>query len=96
MGSKAGQTEYPATSDEMTAALNAALEAGDLNSIMGVMGRWPAPTGCGGWPGRRAWAKRAVQVHAGRGQPEFQHRAPGAAVPGVPTPGPSHADPTDD
>ena len=39
MGSKAGQPEYPATSDEMTAALNAALEAGDLNSIMGVMDR---------------------------------------------------------
>ena len=31
--------EYPATSDEMTAALNAALEAGDLNSIMGIMGQ---------------------------------------------------------
>ena len=30
---------HPATSDEMTAALNAALEAGDLNSIMGIMGR---------------------------------------------------------
>ena len=39
MGSKAGQPEYPAISDEMTAALNAALEAGDLELIMGVMGR---------------------------------------------------------
>ena len=39
MGSKAGPPEYPAISGEMTAALNAALEAGDLNSIMGVMGR---------------------------------------------------------
>ena len=39
MGSRAGQPEYPAASDEMTAALNAALEAGDLNSIMGVMGQ---------------------------------------------------------
>ena len=39
MGCKAGQPEYPATSDEMTAALNAALEAGDLNRIMGVMGQ---------------------------------------------------------
>ena len=29
---------HPATSDEMTAALNAALEAGDLHRIMGVMG----------------------------------------------------------
>ncbi|MDE2940215.1 MAG: putative addiction module antidote protein [Chloroflexota bacterium] len=32
-------TEHPATSNEMTAALNAALEAGDLNSIMGIMGQ---------------------------------------------------------
>ncbi len=39
MGSTEKRPEYPATSDEMTAALNAALEAGDLNSIMGVMGR---------------------------------------------------------
>ena len=31
--------EYPATSEDMTAALNAALEAGDLNSVMGVMGQ---------------------------------------------------------
>ena len=29
---------YPATSDEMTAALNQALEAGDLDRIMGIMG----------------------------------------------------------
>lgn len=29
---------YPVTTDEMTAALNTALEAGDLNSIMGIMG----------------------------------------------------------
>ena len=29
---------YPATSEEMTAALNAALEAGDLERIMGIMG----------------------------------------------------------
>ena len=39
MGGQEGQPEYPATSDEMTAALNAALEAGDLNSIMGIMGQ---------------------------------------------------------
>ena len=31
--------EHPATSEEMTAALNSALEAGDLELIMGVMGR---------------------------------------------------------
>jgi len=39
MGSTQAPAEYPAASDEMTAVLNAALEAGDLNSIMGVMGR---------------------------------------------------------
>ena len=39
MGSTQAPAEYPATSDEMTAALNAALEAGDLELIMGVMGR---------------------------------------------------------
>ena len=31
--------EYPAVSEDMTAALNAALEAGDLNSVMGIMGQ---------------------------------------------------------
>ncbi len=30
---------YPATSEEMTAALNTALEAGDLNGIMGIIGQ---------------------------------------------------------
>ena len=39
MGSKERQPEYPAASDEMTSVLNAALEAGDLNSIMGIMGQ---------------------------------------------------------
>ena len=39
MGSKESRAEYPATSDEMTAALNAALEAGDLERIMGIMGQ---------------------------------------------------------
>ena len=39
MGSKEEQPEYPATSEEMRAALNAALEAADLNSIMGTMGQ---------------------------------------------------------
>ena len=39
MGSTETRTAYPATSDEMTAALNAALDAGDLNSIMGIMGQ---------------------------------------------------------
>ena len=32
------ETTHPATSSEMTAALNAALEAGDLNRTMGIMG----------------------------------------------------------
>ena len=39
MGSTQAPAEYPATSDEMTAALNASLDAGDLNSIMGIMGQ---------------------------------------------------------
>ena len=38
MGSTERAAAYPATSDEMTAALNAALEAGDLDRIMGTMG----------------------------------------------------------
>ena len=39
MGSTEAQSEYPATSDEMTVALNAALEASDLHRIMGLMGQ---------------------------------------------------------
>ena len=39
MGSPEVQATYPAKSDELTAALNAALEAGDLNSVMDIMGR---------------------------------------------------------
>ena len=38
MGSTEAQAAYPATSDEMMAALNQALEAGDLDRIMGIMG----------------------------------------------------------
>ena len=38
MGSTETRAEYPAASDEMTAALNAALAAGDLERIMGIMG----------------------------------------------------------
>ena len=38
MGSTEASKAYPATSDEMTAALNAALEAGDLDRIMGTLG----------------------------------------------------------
>ena len=38
MGDAETPDPYPATSDEMTAALNAALEAGDLERIMGIMG----------------------------------------------------------
>ena len=38
MSSAEAQAEYPATSEEMTAALNAALDEGDLHRIMGVMG----------------------------------------------------------
>ena len=39
MGSTGTRAERPATSDEMTAALNAALEASDLEHIMGIMGQ---------------------------------------------------------
>ena len=38
MDSTDTQAEYPATSDQMTAALNSALKAGDLHRIMGIMG----------------------------------------------------------
>ena len=39
MASTGTRAEHPAPSDEMTAALNAALEAGDLERIMGIMGQ---------------------------------------------------------
>ena len=39
MDSTVFRAEHPATSDEMTAALNAALEAGDLELVMGIMGQ---------------------------------------------------------
>ena len=39
MDSTQAPAEYPAASDEMTAALNAALEARDLERIMGIMGQ---------------------------------------------------------
>ena len=38
MGDTRKQAAYPATSIEMTAALNTALAAGDLERIMGIMG----------------------------------------------------------
>ncbi len=38
MGSTRAPAAYPATSQEMTAALNAALDEGDLHRIMGIMG----------------------------------------------------------
>ena len=38
MGNTEARASYPATSDEMTAALNAALEAGNLERIMGITG----------------------------------------------------------
>ena len=38
MGSTEAQAEYPATEERLTAALNASLEAGDLERIMGIMG----------------------------------------------------------
>ncbi len=39
MGSDETKVSYPVTSDEMTVALNVALEAGDLEGIMGIMGQ---------------------------------------------------------
>ena len=39
MGSVEYQADYPATSEELTGALNAALAAGDLERIMGTLGR---------------------------------------------------------
>ncbi len=39
MGSAETPATYPATSEDMTAALNAALEAGGLNGIMGTLGQ---------------------------------------------------------
>ena len=39
MGNTEAGASYPATSEEMTAVLNAALEAGDLERIMGIMGQ---------------------------------------------------------
>lgn len=39
MGSTGAPADYPAATDEMTAALNATLEVGDLHRIMGIMGQ---------------------------------------------------------
>ena len=39
MGSMEDQADYPATSEELTGALNAALASGDLEGIMGALGR---------------------------------------------------------
>ena len=38
MDSTEATTEYPATAGDLTAALNSALEAGDLDRIMGMLG----------------------------------------------------------
>ena len=38
MGSTETPAAYPATGADMTAALNAALDAGDLDCIMGILG----------------------------------------------------------
>lgn len=39
MGITEAQSTYPATSVEMTTAINSALEVGDLNAIMALMGQ---------------------------------------------------------
>ena len=38
MGSKEAPAEYPATAEDLTAALNAALDSGDLDRTMGTLG----------------------------------------------------------
>ena len=38
MGDRETSAVYPATSDDKTAALNAALDAGDLNRVVGTLG----------------------------------------------------------
>ena len=38
MGHAETTTDYPATDDQLVAALNAALQAGDLNRVMGILG----------------------------------------------------------
>ena len=45
MGSTEPRANYPATDEDLTAVLNTALAAGDLEGIMGTLGGWPAPTG---------------------------------------------------
>jgi hypothetical protein len=81
MRSTEPQVAYPATSDEMTAALNAALETGDLERIMGVMGELG--------PTHRPGRENPLQVHAGQGQRRVQHLAPGASLRRFPIPGAS-------
>ena len=39
MGHTETTTHYPATDNQLVAALNAALEAGDLERVMGIMGQ---------------------------------------------------------
>ena len=85
------ETAYPATSCETTAALNAALEAGDLERIMGIMGEMArAHRMKRGGSGKRPGREKPLQVHAGRGQPRVQHRAPGADRLGLPASGNAH------
>ena len=57
MGSTEIREEYPAASEEMATALNAALAAGDLNGIMGTMGEMA-----------RAHRMRRVAREAGLGE----------------------------
>ena len=81
MGNTGTPAEHPASSDEMTAALNAALEAGGLERIMGFMGQMPALTGCGGWPGRPAWVRRACTSPCGPGPARSSTPCSGCSAP---------------
>ena len=70
MGRTEAPAEYPATSDEMAAALNAALEAGDLERIMGIMGQMA-----------RAHRMRRVARETGLGEKSLYKSMRGGASP---------------
>ena len=70
MGNTGTRAEHPVTSDEMTAALNAALEAGDLERIMGIMGQMA-----------RAHRMRRVARETGLGEKSLYKSMRGGASP---------------
>ena len=64
------ETAYPATCDEMTAAFNATLEAGDLHLIMGIMGQMT-----------RAHRMKRVALETGLGEKSLYKSMRGGANP---------------